>query len=252
MPLITDAGGTVFAELTGDDDDQALVVALHGWGRDRRDLVGVLGDHRVLAVDLPGFGTSPPSSGPVGERRLRRRRRAAARGAQPAPGGAGRPQLRGPGRRRAGGGSSRPGVRPGRRRHPAAPRDRRIGRLVVSPRPLRPPDGAHQRRCDGGKTAASRVGRLPGRHRRDAPGAGAGRQRGLCRPAGSGRRADRPSAGARTTLRLRWRRRAGHGRWCSHPVVLDVVEGSGHDVHLSRPERVRAVVDAVVAAGTTP
>ncbi len=37
-----------------------------------------------------------------------------------------------------------------------------------------------------------------------------------------------------------------------NPVSFDVVEGSGHDVHRSRPERVRAVVDAVVAAGSAP
>lgn len=32
---------------------------MHGWGRDRHDLLDALGGREVVAVDLPGFGSSP-------------------------------------------------------------------------------------------------------------------------------------------------------------------------------------------------
>jgi pimeloyl-ACP methyl ester carboxylesterase len=50
--------GVVFADhLAG---EPPRVLALHGWGRDRRDLAGVLNGRATIAVDLPGFGASPP------------------------------------------------------------------------------------------------------------------------------------------------------------------------------------------------
>jgi pimeloyl-ACP methyl ester carboxylesterase len=54
------AQGRVFAEVTGRGD--TVVVFLHGWGRDRGDLtaVGAGLDARCLYLDLPGFGSSPP------------------------------------------------------------------------------------------------------------------------------------------------------------------------------------------------
>lgn len=36
------------------------VLALHGWGRDRTDFADVLGGIDAIAIDLPGFGASPP------------------------------------------------------------------------------------------------------------------------------------------------------------------------------------------------
>ncbi len=41
-------------------------MALHGWGRNRRDFVEVLDGLDAVSVDLPGFGASPPPAGIVG------------------------------------------------------------------------------------------------------------------------------------------------------------------------------------------
>ena len=63
--------GTIFGEQSG--SAPAAVLALHGWGRSHRDFAAALGLSRTrkegdavpqewdgLAVDLPGFGASPP------------------------------------------------------------------------------------------------------------------------------------------------------------------------------------------------
>lgn len=55
MPLEVIAG--LFGERFG---PPAPVLALHGWGRTRRDWVGVLDSTGGLALDLPGFGATPP------------------------------------------------------------------------------------------------------------------------------------------------------------------------------------------------
>jgi pimeloyl-ACP methyl ester carboxylesterase len=58
------AGGDLFGEIWG--PAPARVLALHGWRRSHGDFVGVLGTGSSLgpspsiAVDLPGFGASPP------------------------------------------------------------------------------------------------------------------------------------------------------------------------------------------------
>ena len=41
-------------------------MALHGWGRNRRDFVEVLDGLDAVSVDLPGFGASPPPAGAIG------------------------------------------------------------------------------------------------------------------------------------------------------------------------------------------
>lgn len=46
----------IFAEVGSAPD----TLALHGWGRNRSDWAGVLDPDRTIAVDLPGFGASPP------------------------------------------------------------------------------------------------------------------------------------------------------------------------------------------------
>jgi pimeloyl-ACP methyl ester carboxylesterase len=55
--LTTFAAGQLFAERFG--TNPPTVLALHGWGRDRKDFSAVLADLDAFAVDLPGFGVSP-------------------------------------------------------------------------------------------------------------------------------------------------------------------------------------------------
>ena len=57
MPL-TRLDDLLFGERHGAGPIQ--VVALHGWGRDRRDFRRVLKDLDAVALDLPGFGATPP------------------------------------------------------------------------------------------------------------------------------------------------------------------------------------------------
>ena len=56
--------GSLFGERSG--AGPLRVLALHGWGRDRTDFRAVLRDVDALAVDLPGFGATPPPSEPMG------------------------------------------------------------------------------------------------------------------------------------------------------------------------------------------
>lgn len=57
MALTALLDGAVLAERSG---DEPRVLALHGWGRTRADWAPVLAGVPSLAVDLPGFGASPP------------------------------------------------------------------------------------------------------------------------------------------------------------------------------------------------
>ena len=52
------ADGTIFGDSYGASPPRVL--ALHGWRRDRSDFREVLEGFDALAVDLPGFGASPP------------------------------------------------------------------------------------------------------------------------------------------------------------------------------------------------
>src|SRR5262245_28677949 len=49
---------TLFVEQR--DGTRPPLLALHGWGRNRQDLMGIVGEHEALIPDLPGFGASPP------------------------------------------------------------------------------------------------------------------------------------------------------------------------------------------------
>lgn len=61
MTLRSLAGGRVFADVSSSDGGRETVF-LHGWGRDRHDFAEVVDrvPGRTVAMDLPGFGTSPP------------------------------------------------------------------------------------------------------------------------------------------------------------------------------------------------
>jgi pimeloyl-ACP methyl ester carboxylesterase len=58
------ADGRIFADRPGAGPVQ--VIGLHGWARDRSDLVAALTDLAALNVDLPGFGASPPPPAATG------------------------------------------------------------------------------------------------------------------------------------------------------------------------------------------
>lgn len=64
MALKSFAGGLVFGERHGTGPPR--VVALHGWGRDRHDFHGSLRGLDAVALDLPGFGVSPPPAQVMG------------------------------------------------------------------------------------------------------------------------------------------------------------------------------------------
>lgn len=58
------AGGRLFGTLHGAPPPG--VVALHGWGRTHRDFDAILAGLDAAALDLPGFGATPPPSEPWG------------------------------------------------------------------------------------------------------------------------------------------------------------------------------------------
>ncbi len=58
------AYGRLFAARSGDGPPRLL--ALHGWGRTRSDFDALLDGYPALAVDLPGFGASPVPDEPIG------------------------------------------------------------------------------------------------------------------------------------------------------------------------------------------
>ncbi len=67
LPVLTTLlGGRAFAEKFGSGTPD--VVALHGWGRSRADWSGTLSGYDALALDLPGFGATPPPESGWGTR----------------------------------------------------------------------------------------------------------------------------------------------------------------------------------------
>ena len=64
MPLKSFLDGRLFGERYGSGPPRAA--AFHGWGRDRSDFAGVMEGLDAVAVDLPGFGASPPPPRPMG------------------------------------------------------------------------------------------------------------------------------------------------------------------------------------------
>ena len=57
------AGGALFGERRG--EQPATVLALHGWGRSHRDFEEALHGLDAIALDLPGFGATPPAPEPM-------------------------------------------------------------------------------------------------------------------------------------------------------------------------------------------
>jgi pimeloyl-ACP methyl ester carboxylesterase len=64
LALRSFADGVLFAEVLGDGSPRIL--ALHGWGRRGSDFKQSLSELPALALDLPGFGVSPPPAGAIG------------------------------------------------------------------------------------------------------------------------------------------------------------------------------------------
>lgn len=66
MALRSLVGGVIFAEVSG--SGWPLVVAMHGWGRDRSDVVAATAGlpGTVVRIDLPGHGASPEPPEPWG------------------------------------------------------------------------------------------------------------------------------------------------------------------------------------------
>lgn len=64
MTLRSYAQGAVFAEQVGSAPPEVLF--LHGWGRDRHDMLHLARGFDSLVPDLPGFGASPPPEGVAG------------------------------------------------------------------------------------------------------------------------------------------------------------------------------------------
>lgn len=64
------ADGRLFGSLHGAPPPRVL--ALHGWGRSHADFDAVLAGSDALALDLPGFGATPPPDGPWGAREYAR------------------------------------------------------------------------------------------------------------------------------------------------------------------------------------
>lgn len=70
MALRSLVNGSLFAEAIG--VGQPRVLALHGWGRRGSDFAHSLASIGALAMDLPGFGATPPPAEPIGAREYAR------------------------------------------------------------------------------------------------------------------------------------------------------------------------------------
>ncbi len=66
MALKAFCDGTVFGDRLG--DGVPGILALHGWGRSRADFAAALAGLDAIALDLPGFGASPPPAESGGAR----------------------------------------------------------------------------------------------------------------------------------------------------------------------------------------
>lgn len=255
MTLRAYRGGSILAEhRPGPDRSDALppVLALHGWGRDRRDLLGPLAGFEVLAVDLPGFGASPPPPEGWGAAEY-----AAAVAEMTAEAGGGPHVAVG----HSFGGRVAVCL--------AADHPDRVSGMVLAGVPLwrsgSPSRPALSYRAVRALARLGLVGpgRLEAARRRhgssDYRAAGPVMREVLVRVVSEDYR-DR-LARIRQPTALVWGERdtaapaqiaVEAARILPRPVTVDVVEGAGHDVHRDAPEAIARAVEAVVRAGLGP
>lgn len=255
MTLRAYRDGSILAEHRPGPDraaDRPPVLALHGWGRDRHDLLGPLAGFEVLAADLPGFGASPPPPEGWGAAEY-----AAAVAEMTAEAGGGPHVAVG----HSFGGRVAACL--------AADHPDQVSGLVLAGVPLwrlapapRPPLGYRAVR------ALARLGlvgpaRLEAARRRhgssDYRAAGPVMREVLVRVVKEDYR-DR-LARIRQPVALVWGERdtaapaqiaAEAARILPGPVSLEIVEGVGHDVHRDAPESIVRAVEAVARAGPGP
>jgi pimeloyl-ACP methyl ester carboxylesterase len=246
MTLRTHLDGTVFAEHL--DGIPPTILALHGWGRDRGDLLGALQGRQVVSLDLPGFGSSPPPPKAWGAARYAAEVAELLEAGDLGPvvavghsfGGrvvthlaADRPDLV-----RGVVFAGAPLLRlatPGRSRLPYR-LVRRLRRMHLVPESVL--ESMRQRYGSADYRAASGVMRdvlvvAVNEDYRDQLGT-------ITCPVGfcwgDGDTAARPEVARRAAELV------------SNCVALDIVEGAGHDVHRSHPDRLAAVLDRVIEA----
>lgn len=70
--LVSFSDSNVFGELDSSISsiEKVKIIAIHGWGRTRSDLLKSLKGLPVLSIDLPGHGSSPKPQMPLGAREL--------------------------------------------------------------------------------------------------------------------------------------------------------------------------------------
>lgn len=247
MTLRTHLDGAIFAEHVS--GHAPTVLALHGWGRTRNDLLDALRGREVISLDLPGFGASPPPDQVWGAARYAETIAQLLTEAQLGPvlvvghsfGGrvaahlaadhpdlvsgvvfAGAPLLRSDGPK------------------PSSPLPYRIVRGLRRMKlvPESTLDAMRQRYGSADYRAARGVMRdilvtVVNEDYREQLAA-------IRAPVGFCWGADDTAARAEVARRA--------AELVPHCVVLDIVDGVGHDVHLTAPDRLAAVIDQVAAA----